>query len=130
MDTDNTSYQHKDFSAVKIRKKIHRISDKSLTVVLSPHQQYVARLNKALIDLDDERVRQSMQHEHKISELNDEYSYIYWLLEDAKAEEKRLRAEHSSENQSQKKALEKVGTPNSNANLRTPSSVKCEEIEH
>jgi hypothetical protein len=60
------------------------------------NQQHIARLNKALIDLDDERVRQSMQREHKISELNDEYSYIYMLLEEAKAEEKRLKAENSS----------------------------------
>ncbi len=33
MDSDNTSNQHKDFSAVIIKKKIHRISDKSITVI-------------------------------------------------------------------------------------------------
>jgi hypothetical protein len=33
-----------------------------------------------------------------------------------------LKAEHSSGSQSKKKALEKVGSPNSNANLRAPDS--------
>ena len=33
MDMDSTLSQHKDFSAVKIKKKIHRISDKSLIVI-------------------------------------------------------------------------------------------------
>ncbi|MGN6631047.1 MAG: hypothetical protein ACTHKP_02250 [Nitrososphaeraceae archaeon] len=30
---DSTLSQHKDFSAVQIKKKIHRISDKSLVVI-------------------------------------------------------------------------------------------------
>ncbi len=33
MDMDSTLDQHKDFSVVKIKKKIHRISDKSLIVI-------------------------------------------------------------------------------------------------
>ena len=33
MDINNTLTQDKDFSAVKIKKKIHRISDKSLIVI-------------------------------------------------------------------------------------------------
>ncbi|HEY7570095.1 MAG TPA: hypothetical protein VH796_01880 [Nitrososphaeraceae archaeon] len=33
MDSDNTLNQHKDFSVIRIKKKIHRISDKSLTII-------------------------------------------------------------------------------------------------
>jgi hypothetical protein len=33
MPNDNTLAQNKDFSTVKIKKKIHRISDKSLIVI-------------------------------------------------------------------------------------------------
>lgn len=33
MDSDYTLTQHKDFSVAKIKKKIHRISDKSLIVI-------------------------------------------------------------------------------------------------
>jgi len=33
MDMDSTLSQHKDISAVNIKKKIHRISDKSLIVI-------------------------------------------------------------------------------------------------
>jgi len=33
MDSGNTLSERKDFSPVKIRKKIHRISDKSLIVI-------------------------------------------------------------------------------------------------
>jgi hypothetical protein len=33
MSNDNTLAQNKDFSTVKIKKKIHRISDKSLIVI-------------------------------------------------------------------------------------------------
>jgi hypothetical protein len=33
MGMDSTLSQHKDFSAVKIKKKIHRISDKSLIII-------------------------------------------------------------------------------------------------
>ena len=33
MDMDNTLTQHKGFCPVKIKKKIHRISDKSLVVI-------------------------------------------------------------------------------------------------
>jgi hypothetical protein len=84
------------------------------------NQEQIARFNKDLIDLDDERVRQSMLHEHKISELNDEYSYKYRLLEAAKAEEKQLKVEHSSRNQSEKEVLEEVGRPQPNTTLRTP----------
>jgi hypothetical protein len=90
----------------------------------------LAEAKEAIIDLDLENVRQRMQLKDEIAELEDKLEYVYGLLEDANAEIKRLRAEHSSGSQSKKKALEKVGTPNSNANLRAPSSVKCEEIEH
>ena len=33
MDSSTALTQHKDFSPVKIRKKIHRISDKSIVVI-------------------------------------------------------------------------------------------------
>ena len=33
MDSSTTLTQHKDFSVVKIKKKIHRISDKSLIII-------------------------------------------------------------------------------------------------
>ena len=44
MDTDNTSNQHKDFSAVKIRKKIHVNKSKaftSATVIWSGHGYHI-----------------------------------------------------------------------------------------
>jgi predicted RNase H-like nuclease (RuvC/YqgF family) len=84
------------------------------------NQQQIVRLNKELIELDDKRVRQSIQHEHEVSELNDEYSYLHRLLEGAKAEVKRLKAEHS---QSKKNVLEEVGQPESNTHLRASSSL-------
>ena len=80
------------------------------------YQKQIARLKKAFIDADDENVRRCMQYEDKILKF--------------KVEKEWLEAEDSSGSQSKKKALEMVGSPNSNAKLRTPSSVKGEENEH
>ncbi len=90
----------------------------------------LAEAKEAIIDLDLENVRQRQQLKDEIAKLEDKLEYVYGLLEDANAEIKRLRAEHSSGSQSKKKALEKVGSPNSNANLRALSSVDGEEYEH
>jgi hypothetical protein len=85
------------------------------------YQKQIARFNKAFVEAEDERVRQSMQHEKEISKLNDACSYTYWLLADAKSALKRSKAGHGSGSQNEK-ALEKVDRPNSNANLRAPDS--------
>ena len=42
MGSDNTLSQHKDFSIPKIRKKIHRISDKSIIVI---HESLIRELS-------------------------------------------------------------------------------------
>ena len=82
----------------------------------------IADLKEAGIEIDYESVRQITQLKDEISELNDECSYAYRLLEDYKAEIERLKAEHSSGNQSKKRVLEQVGHPESNTNLRAPYS--------
>ncbi len=80
------------------------------------YQKQIDRLKKAFIEADDENVRCCMKYEDKILKF--------------KAEKEWLEDEHSSASQSKKKALGKVGSPNSNAELRAPSSVRGEEIEH
>jgi hypothetical protein len=80
------------------------------------YKKQIAKLRKAFIEAHDENLRRCMQLENKISKL--------------KVEKEWLDAGDISISQSKKKALEKVGSQNSNANLRAPSSVKCEEIEH
>jgi predicted RNase H-like nuclease (RuvC/YqgF family) len=75
----------------------------------------IADLKEAGIEVDYESVRQITQLKDEISELNDECSYAYRLLEDYKAEIERLKAEHS---QSKKKVLEEVEGPQSNTTLR------------
>ncbi|MGA7899931.1 MAG: hypothetical protein WCA39_13840 [Nitrososphaeraceae archaeon] len=82
----------------------------------------IAELKKAFIEADYESVRQRMQYEDELSKLDEECSYAYRLLDDAKAEIERLKAEHSSGNQSKKRVLEQVGHPESNTNLRAPYS--------
>ena len=72
------------------------------------YQKQIARLKRAFVVADDESVRRSMKYEDKILKLIAE---LVWL-----------KAEHSSGSQSKKKALEKVGSQNSNANLRAPDS--------
>ncbi len=68
------------------------------------YQKQIAKLTKAFIKTDDENVHRCMKYEDKISKF--------------KAEKEWLEGEHGSTSQSKKKALEKVGSPNSNANLR------------
>src|SRR6476620_10427004 len=82
----------------------------------------IAELKKAFIEADYESVRQRMQYEDELSKLDEECSYAYRLLDDAKAEIERLKAEHSSGSQSEKMMLEEVGQPESNTNLRAPYS--------
>ena len=67
------------------------------------YQKQIARLKRAFIKADDESVRRCMKYEDKILKF--------------KAEKEWLEDEHSSASQSKKKALEKVGSPNSNANF-------------
>jgi hypothetical protein len=52
----------------------------------------IAELKRAFLEADVESVRRCMQLEDEISELNDECSYTYGQLEDAKAALKRLKA--------------------------------------
>ena len=80
------------------------------------YQKQIARIKKAFIDADDESVRRCMQYEHKILKF--------------KAEKEWLEDEHSSASQSKNLVLEEVGQPESNTELRAPSSVKSEENEH
>ena len=77
------------------------------------YEKQIARLKKTFITGDDENVRRCMKYEDKI------LKFI--------AEKVWLEDEHSSASQSKKKALEKVGSPNSNANLRAPDSLKNKE---
>jgi len=72
------------------------------------YQKQIARLKKVFIKADDENVRRCMKYEDKIMKF--------------KAEKEWLESEDSSGSQSKKKALEKVGSQNSNANLRAPDS--------
>ena len=73
------------------------------------YQKQIAKLEKAFIKADDENVRRCMKYEDKILKF--------------KAEKEWLEDGDSSRNQSKKNALEKVGSPNSNANLRAQFSV-------
>jgi hypothetical protein len=92
----------------------------------------IAELKKAFIEADYESLRQCTQLKDEISESNEDCSYTYGQLQDAKAEIKRLKAETSSGNQSKKMVLEEVGQPESNTNLRAPYSPTSvmEENEH
>ena len=112
--------------------KINKAPSKDSGSDRAHNEEQIARLNKALIEVDDERVRQSMQHEYKISEKNDEYSHIYRLREGTKAELERLKAENRSGSQNRKKVLGQVGGPRSNTNLRASPSPNFEfrENEH
>jgi hypothetical protein len=98
----------------KLKIKKARSEDKCLKC--KRYQKQIARLKKVFIKADDENVRRCMKYEDKIMKF--------------KAEKEWLESEDSSGSQSKKKALEMVGSPNSNAKLRTPSSVKGEENEH
>ena len=93
--------------------KINKALSEGKCPKCSHYQKQIARLKKAFIEADDENVRRCMQYEDKILKFE--------------AEKKWLEDEHSSASQSKKKALEKVGSPNSNANLRGPDSLKNKE---
>jgi len=71
----------------------------------------ITELKEAFIDSDLENVRQRMQLKDEIAKLEDELEYVYGLLEDAKAEIRRLKAKRSSGSQRKKRVLEKVGRP-------------------
>jgi hypothetical protein len=83
----------------------------------------IAELKEAFIEADYESVCRSSQHK-------DEISYAYRLLEDAKAEIERLKAELSSRSQNKKKVLEEVGRPESNTTLRAPDSLNVTNKEY
>ena len=112
--------------------KINKAPSKNNGLDCAHYEEQIARLNKALIEVDDERVRQSMQHKYKISELDDEYSHLYRLLEGTKAESERSKAKNRSGSQNKKKVLEEVERPKSNTVLRASSSPNFEfrENEH
>jgi septal ring factor EnvC (AmiA/AmiB activator) len=71
----------------------------------------IAELKEAFIEADYQSVRQCTQLKDEISESDEDCSYTYEQLEDAKAEIKRLKAEHSSRRQSKKKVLEEFERP-------------------
>ena len=85
--------------------KINKASSEGKCSDCARYEKQIDRLKKAFIKADDESVRRCMQYEDKILKF--------------KAEKEWLEDEHSSVSQSKKKALEKVGSPNSNANLHT-----------
>jgi 1,2-phenylacetyl-CoA epoxidase catalytic subunit len=83
----------------------------------------IAELKKAFIEAEVESVRQCTQLKDEISESNEDCSYTYGQLQDAKAEIKQLKAEHSSGSQNKKMVLEEVGQPESYTKLRAPHSL-------
>lgn len=90
----------------------------------------IAELKKAFIEADYESVRRCAQLKDEISESNEDCSYTYGQLQDAKSEIKQLKAEHSSGNQSKKKVLEEVEGPESNPALRASSSLNVKSKEN
>jgi chromosome segregation ATPase len=62
----------------------------------------ITELKEAFIDADYQSVRQCTQLRDEISESDEDCSYAYEQLEDAKAEIKRLKDERNSENSKQK----------------------------
>jgi hypothetical protein len=87
----------------------------------------IAELKEAFIEIDYQSVRYCTQLKDEISESNQDCSYTYEQLEDAKAEIKKLKAEHSSGNQNNRKVLEQVGCPESNTVQSESASVNFEE---
>ena len=71
----------------------------------------LADLKEAFIEVDYQSVLQRTQLKNGILESDEGCLYIYDQLEEAKAEIKRLKAKRSSDSQSKKKVLEKVGRP-------------------
>ena len=65
----------------------------------------IAELKEAFIDADYQNVLQCTKLKDEISESDEDCSYTYEQLEDAKAEIKQLKAEDSSGSQSDKKVL-------------------------
>jgi hypothetical protein len=90
----------------------------------------IAELKKAFIEADYQSVRRCAQLKDEISESNEDCSYTYGQLQDAKSEIKQLKAEHSPGTQNKKMVLEEVVRPESNTALRASSSVNSEENEH
>jgi hypothetical protein len=82
----------------------------------SRYQKQIAKLTKAFIKLDDESIRRCVQYGDNILKF--------------KTEKEWLEAEDNSGSQSEKKALEKVDRPNSNANLRAPDSLNITNKEY
>ena len=90
--------------------KFNKAPSEGTCSICARHQKQFARLKKAFIKADDEKVRQLMQYENKISKF--------------KAEKEWLEDKDSSGRQSKKKVLEEVEQPQSNTTLRAPDSLK------
>jgi septal ring factor EnvC (AmiA/AmiB activator) len=86
-----------------------------------------SELKEAFIEADYQSVRQQTQLKDEISKSDEDCSYTDEQLEDAKAEIKKLNAEHSSGNQNNRKVLEQVGCPESNTIQSESASVNFEE---
>ena len=93
------------------------------------YKKQITKLQKVLKDEAEESVSQYLQQERRISKLTYERLFAYRLLKDSKVEIERLKAEPSSRSQNKKKALEEVGSQNSNANLSAPNSLNLEVRE-
>ena len=71
----------------------------------------IDELKEAFIEADYQSVRQCTQLKDEILEPNEDCSYTYEQLEDAKAKIKRLKAGRSSGIRSKKKVLEEFERP-------------------
>jgi hypothetical protein len=72
------------------------------------YRKEIVELKEAFIEADYQSVRQCTQLKDEISESDEDCSYAYMLLEDAKAAIKQLKAEHSSGSQREKKGVRRV----------------------
>lgn len=91
------------------------------------YRKEIDELKEAIIDADVQSVRQQTQLKYEISKSDEDCSYTDELLEDAKAEIRRLKAKRSSGSQS--KVLEKVAQPESNTTLRMPDPLNVKDKE-
>jgi hypothetical protein len=88
-----------------------------------------AELKAVLIEASDEYSYHCRQYEDEItSQTEGLSSYRQWM--NARAKLEAIRDKYRPRSKSEKTMLGRVGGPESNINLRTPSSVKGEENEY
>ncbi len=91
--------------------KINKAPSKGICPKCTSYLKEIDELNEAFIEADCQSVRQSTQLKDEISKPDEDCSYTDELLEEAKAEIKRLKAERSSGSQSKEKVLEEFERP-------------------